>query len=719
MQQYVLVAAIGGQQQAALSLIKTLMEEKSAIKKQNYKLSQMVFAYSAYTQDAVNAIKTLCKKPGYVEPEFVLDPDGFSTPKVLKDKIAELKANPDNIVLFSTDGGRNFEIDEIICQNTDKIDLIVAQGMPSVKLFNPHDGYKLVDELFISKFETALEIIENSTHKKPVIVENKGHTKLDDFIYNCGITFNDDQLEDGALCNVIIDGINCARVWNDGSNRLAILCDIRDFNLEQTREFARQAISKELSILSKIYDKTIYAYCKDNFQKQHVLQESLGKVIPLKTKGYLDRISDQKKRVEKSAEALKEIAFLFKIQNIGWVESKKVEVPNDSLVLAVGSDIAITLKAIDAHILCHGIKNVILLATVSDNRVHDIAISLRKVKNRKGLRAIVFDTDVQGTNIDDLIVGEDPQNIQVNPIPGTKAQGAALTCWCLRHGFKAWSIYNPENCLMCLNKVGERTDNNTVKAFDAVELLSIYYPTSSKTLSKARKDDDEFSKLYLEYLKGCNEAHQKWFYKKDNEFNGIKYTYKEFKREPDPKRPGKYLPAKGVMTLSKDGKTLSYNFDGGDWFEALTAQAFREAQCDNVYDRVRVDWDNNSKEILKHKMSQQELDETFRIDMDVLGSYKGTNFLVSCKAMPQDDEANPHTLEFVAEEARRMASSIARYARPIVCYTLKYKFKGEIYFNENKPDDNGIFVIDWKDLINPQRLLQVLAISTKKPRTQK
>ena len=164
--------------------------------------------------------------------------------------------------------------------------------------------------------------------------------------------------------------------------------------------------------------------------------------------------------------------------------------------------------------------------------------------------------------------------------------------------------------------------------------------------------------------------------------------------------------------------------DGGEWFEMLTAQALINCGCQHVHARVRLpfsaEYISKIKTLLKKQNKNYE--ENFRIDMDVLATWKDSILLISCKSYKMgkhfDNAPEP---EEVADEAMDMASAISRFVIPVVCYLDEPdedKKLGEEKIKQIRTsNDKEVTVITKKELCYPDKLAEALNFAASSVRT--
>lgn len=482
------------------------------------------------------------------------------------------------------------------------------------------------------------------------------------------------------------------------------------------QNITRIGSTKEGNGLYNLYDRRWYVICSSKAEIQHIKFESRRKITPFKQFGSFNRINgdicffanskkNSKTDVQRTTQYLKQ--SLLQIMRTNGENPLKddtsIKVNSDTLIIALGADITATINATIAHKKHNRIKNVVIVATVNDSDIHELAVNTRKYFEKIGLKTQIFPTDISGSNLfKSLIKVDSASNIHINVTPGSKGQTASLSYWAVKNEAVIWSILTKSSQLKCLKDESKDSDKFFVEACDIKEYLSILYPFAN--LFKDDTDDDKkFMSTLLKQMRAClNENknwEQVWDEKKKFTAGGITLSYKR-KKEESLCSSNKGANLGSFILKDSNNNVYTYEVDGGNWFESLTAQALREAGCHYVYARTRLPFEGDLQKNLEKRHK-----DVFRIDMDAIASWHGIHVMVSCKAQDlENKKAIP--LDRVVVEAQNVTASLNRFAIPIVCYFDKRGISQ--YVPENDQKKSAIPVIDWKDLCQSEKLREIL-----------
>lgn len=697
------ISYVGNQTEGIVSSIETCLAAKDDKEQQLFDIQKIFFLYSEATKEhALNLAETYKNKNFYVDTVL-------STRESSKETL--INASKNSRVIFNLSGGQNFQVALTICENHNNIDYFVTTDRNKIIVINLSKEYS-VKTIPIEKLKSADELL--SVHDYKAIPE-KSSSPLCEFLRLNNIRLPEGEIRDGALENVNINGIHYDLVWNDGSNRLAFLTDFteKSQNKEERQHLTRTACSKQGKGLQDLFDRGWYVICGSATDIQHIKFESRGKITTYKRYGHFsgDQFKtgfkpDPKEKIQRKNPTEELSEFLKKIFLNKPNESfkkKTVSVESDTLIIALGNDITVTLNAVLTHKKEHNIKNVIMLATSYDPLIKEYSEAVQKYFNEKGLNTTIFKTDINASNIiQGVIKKENAENVLVNVTPGSKGQGAALSYWSVLNGADAWSIETSHSQLKCINNPSKEGKNFGVIACDIRDYFKILYPFKKELFEEDTEKDKKFMSLLLEQMRCCIKDNVEW---NKLSVKGESLSSGNITLKLDQSiiyKSGENYCKKGKYSITDDkGNTYFYRFDGGDWFESLTAQALREAGCQFVYARTRLPFE----EKLQNKMQGWFENDVFRIDMDAIASFHGVHFLVSCKSQTLGDKkANP--IDEVAREAQDVAASINRFCVPVVCYLNKNN-KDEFILPEDKKK-KAIPIIDWKELCQPAKLRDIL-----------
>jgi hypothetical protein len=295
-----------------------------------------------------------------------------------------------------------------------------------------------------------------------------------------------------------------------------------------------------------------------------------------------------------------------------------------------------------------------------------------------------FPIDQAGQDILNLLPAALAGRSEINTIPGTKGQGAALALWGRRHGAAVWAFTPDESQrLVRLGAPGEKP-KSAVPLKTWLKVMVFPSPIQDYGWGKADIDWNEpFYDRMLEFMRqrGQNELRSPRFLTAVK-LPGFKLSLNDQEvRLAWAAWPGG--PAGHFIFDLKDGK----------WFEKLTAKAVAAIKYGNgvpayeVAVGVKIGW------LPPVTMTMTEL--------DVLAAGNQNNYLISCKAKYLKNE----DLEKLTPEVKATAASLGRFTRPVICH-LGSADQPRII--------NGVLIIGWPTLCLPEALRAALETSAKK-----
>ena len=161
-------------------------------------------------------------------------------------------------------------------------------------------------------------------------------------------------------------------------------------------------------------------------------------------------------------------------------------------------------------------------------------------------------------------------------------------------------------------------------------------------------------------------------------------------------------------TLQQGNKTFSFSQRGGEWLEKLTAVAFAQAGANHVRARVRLRWNEHNEEAARKqaeieaiRVGKEKADPVFSLDLDVVGSWGTSLFLVSCKSNPNSD------IDSAAEEVLRTGANLGRFGLRMLAHMGCTK----TYMHDS------VLVLGWRELCQPKVLRDLFQELRERPRT--
>ena len=128
----------------------------------------------------------------------------------------------------------------------------------------------------------------------------------------------------------------------------------------------------------------------------------------------------------------------------------------------------------------------------------------------------------------------------------------------------------------------------------------------------------------------------------------------------------------------------------GEWFEQFTAYAFEKAGARDMSYRIRIERSEESVRAIAQRIGMDE--DIFLRDMDVLGTFGSSHFLVSCKL---GDSANVNP----KDEVKQMSSLVGRFTLSFFCKFICNESKLELNYGKVP-----VRIIGWRDLCSPKKL---------------
>lgn len=527
------------------------------------------------------------------------------------------------------------------------------------------------------------------------VVENTVNSKNGDDILNLQRTFN-----------------QILKKYNGHSDFVTEIGKV----LANTKKRIRQDLTRIASTkvgkgLHDLYDRRWYVVCANEKDIQHIKLESRGKMTPFKPYGLF------KNQNGNPVFGLGPANIKFTTQNLRKSLTKliknneeyetpdvpAIKISSDTLILALGSDIITTINATIAHRKNNGIKNVIIVATVNDSEIKELADNTKDYFEKSGLHTKILPTDINGSNILKSLEKESSAtNIHVNITPGSKGQTASLSYWAAKNEALIWSILTRTAQLKCINDKSKDSDEFLVEACDIKDYLKILYPYADLFRDDS-ENEKEFMSLLLKQMRACLNENIKWEQIRDSNSKftagGITLSFRR-NYSVSPSSNNKKSNRGTFILKDENNNVFTYEVDGGDWFESLTSQALREAGCHYSYARTRLPFEEKLQEKL-----EKNYQDVFRLDMDAIASWHGVHVMVSCKAQELGSH-NANPLDLVAVEAQDVTASLNRFAIPVVCYL--YKGDTTQFVSEEDNKKKPIPVIDWTDLCQSEKLKEIL-----------
>ena len=685
MTSYVFLSFVGTQNMGVVFPLEACLNTPEKVS-----IGKILLIASGKAKDFAETIKNYCEKKNY-PPVDVLD-----WPLGKTEGIVEL-AEMDGPILFNATGGLNFACASItheLVAHPDAAIVVSTQNaallckIPSQEQYAQKD-FSLTCEhlnLPVPKPVEELLAIQNASWKKSeqtsFLFEKIQQINATNPKASAHIKLPKNRIENIVLGSTFFD-----LAWVDNTNTLHLLRDLclngssqRSDELQFCRELSSYAATRDET---QIYDREVHVLCPGPSSAEHIVEESRNKA-----RAYNCRVGDAKLE-----EILKSILGEQEVKDLPAKGIRHVS--SNTLVVAMGTDESPTLKAIASHKL-----STLMLCCTSD--LEEKALRLKNMIDNGEFKfghcieqVSIVPSDHAGSflmrNLK-LDKKQDITNVQVNITPGTKGQSVFLSLWAGLTNASVWSIKDKQ--ITRLDQSEENNHDKPVEGFDAVNLLELRYTKDKVTYAQSpSKTENTLYDLLLQHMTLCREQKQNWILSRvTTAERGASQSFKLIKIQK--------IDLNLWEVTNLDGQSYKLDTANGEWLEKLTAHAFRKMGAQYVYSRVRVLWDDVEKsENAPH-----------RIDMDVVGTWLGESFLVSCKSGKPD-------LRYDTEEAKSMAASISRFTIPFLCAPQ---------IDTPILEDTDAVCFGWRELCDKNTLIKLVnyaytrkktTITTQKPNT--
>lgn len=677
MASHVFLSFVGTQNMGVLFPLEACLNNQKKIS-----IGKILLLASENAKQYAETIKRYCEQKKY-PPVDVLD-----WPLGKTEGIVDL-AEMDGPVLFNATGGLNFACASItheLVSHPDAAIVVSTQNsallckIPSQEQYAQKDFLLPCEQLNLPAPKPVEELlaIQNASWKK---------SEQTSFLFKKIQQINATnpkvcahiKLPKNRIENIVLGSTFFDLAWVDNANTLHLLRDLclngsttRSDELQLCRELSSYAASRDAT---QIYDRQVHLLCPGSSSAEHIVEESRNKA-----RAYNCRVGDVKlEEILKSILGEQEIKE-FSAKGIRHVSS-------DTLIVAMGPDESPTLKAIASHKL----SNLMLCCT---NDLEEKALRLKNMIENGEFkfghdikRVTIVPSDHAGSMLIRNLNIDNKQaitNVQVNITPGTKGQSVFLALWAGLTNASVWSIKNKQITRLDLGE--DNSHDKPVEGFDAVNLLELRYTKDKVTHAQSPSDtENKLYDLLMRHMTLCREQKQNWILSRVTTAEcGASQSFKLIKIQK--------IDLNLWEVTDIDGQSYRFDTANGEWLEKLTAHAFRNIGAKYIYSRVRVLWDDVEKsENAPH-----------RIDMDVVGTWLGEPFLVSCKSGKPDLQHDP-------KEAKSMAASISRFTIPFLCAPQI----------DTPLDNNDAVCFGWRELCDKDTLINIVNFAYTRKKTTK
>lgn len=494
------------------------------------------------------------------------------------------------------------------------------------------------------------------------------------------------SLPPSALQNVTLDGEPFDLVWTRANNRLAFLVSCLGQHLPSDgaerlahlRRIAHWAATRERS--GNMFDRELFAVVDAENSREHLKSNAEGKITIGDVQGWKGN-----PQILREELATAFVPIVMKpAQPIALKKRNPLSVEADTLILVMGKDPSATLLSIATHKPKH-----VIICHTQDKSTLEQATRLRELKESFGLESVrLLPCDYDGAIIPRCLAApEEPAKVHVNVTAGTKGQGAYLMQWALEHGCCAWAVQQATKEAVCLaaglgDGLGATLPSIPLHTADSMLLFAV----QGKDIDNDDVALGENKTLNLALLSFLHAS------------LGTERQDLVFSTSVKVDDTVLWPQSKSSWELILPDKTKhQFSKDGGEWLELLAAQAFCDAGAHCVHARVREN--RSAQRAQKIRAKHGDDAPTFLKDMDVVGSYGGNFFLVSCKSS-MDEHAD---MASAIAEARAMAKAIDRFTLPLLCHLGCKNY----YYNE----EHKVVVVGWRELCQPDILHDIMQLS--------
>jgi len=685
MGKYIFTSLVGHQLFGVINAIMCAVNEENTL----YPISKIVLYPTADlknettgrishgTMPEAAVIRNFCEEHGYPQVELIV------TDRLTNNFETYIKehAQEDESILFNAEGGMNYAVSQYVSalmkQNKSSA-LIITDGQycHTVNL-----NHKILTETL--EWDQTIRI-PSLPPKEILTLQNTGYTTdetpTEFFKYISYWLAEDRCIPEDAMNSVAIGAVKADLLWNCGANHLAMLMSPGSIKRECSR--AKNAILKRIRTISqwaggktsdkKFYDGKCYVLCETPVHIETIQRESRGKAVPIKSSwGYVnDKIlytSSNESTIP--AELKRELRSILRKregrEHIPNERRTQVKIESDTLIMALGPDVASTVIAAASHMAAQQFKTIMLVYCAElEEKAAKVASSLKKLPGKPKLRRVIIDTKGRAIPFR-LRLADDAQRVEVNISPGTKGQTAYLTCFAMYNKLKIWSLATKELSLL------EPAD------------LKISYPVVSiDPLWMLDLDDKKISSKDTSSIN----------------FSLMTDLLREFKKEETkPADLERLLSARGYSIIRKanENEFRVWNFKRneekklGFWFEELTFVALSAIK--------------NSKCHLGFKLT--DLDYRTISEIDCLCGYSHLTVAVSCKAyLNYTEEQLEQKIKNPLREVVAYAKAVSRFCLPVLCLLNKNELPAICTLGETR---DKVAIIDLKDLADPETLIAI------------
>ena len=478
------------------------------------------------------------------------------------------------------------------------------------------------------------------------------------------------SLPQNSLSCVEVGGFFFDLIWNAGDNVLRFMLfwesNAPSENapsekvLAKARELLTFALGKEST--TWVFDRYVYVVGPPSKQMERFHKEGRYKLQSIvlndnhsNTKDRDTKDRDTKDRLNKCL-----APALTTPPKSGALPKVNLALHDDStLVMFLPPDPSIALVALATHKPRH----VVLCHTESDANMRKAIDAMKKAKERllaeQGLESMEFvlsTYDAQDIRRRLPALGN---NVTVNCTPGTKGQGIHLALWAKENGAAVWVMDQ-------ITKFAHRLDADA-------DRLPMQQPTLRTMLHicvQAEIDDYGWGKNSQDWQDNWYDQMLTCMQKTSGEganfeaCHNRRTLWKGRTKEKCGKRFER-LVTKAVAAIGEDVDV------------AQGVNCIRKVGNGQIYDQA------------KHRMTE----------IDVLATYAGHLFMISCKAK----SLSPEEYKNACKEAIAVAKTLGRFVTPVLCC---------LDASENATEE-GVLLIDWHVLPNPAKLAGELVKAAK------
>lgn len=670
----------------------------------DHQVSKVKFFATEKTKTIAERMKSWCiENLNNISPEVIDITEQNCAEKVQEavfDKIAD-----GEVCVFNANGAKNSMLARAISSIQELMPLPMIIGSMDDKTFLVDPTYKTLENPQILEEPQELSCSDILKIQGVEWKQETADKQFEALVGACSYKQSPVAIPKNSLKHVSINNLLFDFAWNVGNNRIGFVRYLPhepDGSKRLTRDRSYVDLANGKARIGNLYDREIHLISTTTFTTDQMLHGDNGKL-----KIY-DLSSLQKEKEGKSwsqllNEVVNEVAAkifapkkISKPQQFNIKLRKPIEMKNDSLIVILGTDISATLVAVKSHKMKHLVllhtKNLIQQAQKFANE----CAKQQMIESYQLVECTIDGADIIRSFPDSLT----SSNVAIDATPGTKTQTVFLSLLGKKLNIPVYYFDQPNKSIV------DTQEQCAPLKMENIDPL-IYWLLKKDGSSFTTEDEclsprpNPYTKL-LSFLRICRDNKHPKFgsilpCKGKVECNG--YTLELRKSDTS-----KYMDM--VLTDPNKEETL-ISTKKNEWLELLAAEAFTEVGAKNVHARFRVygseEWRIQAQiakdfnKAFDYNDENDDDDEPHLIDIDVIGEYKGSLFVIECKS------GKKITLQEAATSISSIAKATGRFTIALLC-ALKCKNR-----TKTKTDANvTVETFGEKELCDPNAILKIL-----------